>query len=57
MKDKNIHNHYRNEKSIKSTINTLRAVEKLATAENPSDIPFIRQDAGLDEPNRNPNEL
>ena len=57
MIDKNIHNHDRNEKSYKSTINTLRAMEKLATEDIPSDISFLSQNVGFDEQNRNHNEL
>ena len=57
MKDYNIHNHDRNEKTYKSTINTLKKMEKLATADIPSDISFLSQIVGFDEQNRNPNYL
>ena len=57
MKDYNIHNHDRNEKTYTSTKTTLKKMEKLATPEIPSDISFLSQIVGFDEQNRNPNYL
>ena len=57
MKDYNIHNHDRNEKTYKLTKITLKKMEMLATPEIPSDISFLSQNVGFDEPNRNPNYL